>query len=179
MKLEPIGACPFWAGLFLCRQKLQKPLSRWRFLHFFGTKNRAGHKDHTTSPYAATSFVSPPFDRSQIFRPALQPRCSPDAAASTAFHPASVTIAIRPLWWGRIRRVLEVIWGCWKRKYFCKWDSTQVSTNRPTGKSLDASERLSRVPDAVQRPSRCSVEPGPTRGDTELYNGPRINSAPP
>jgi len=139
----------------------------------------SGRQDHTTSPYAATSFVSPPFDRSQIFRPALQPRCSPDAAASTAFHPASVTIAIRPLWWGRIRRVLEVIWGCWKRKYFCKWDSTQVSTNRPTGKSLDASERLSRVPDAVQRPSRCSVEPGPTRGDTELYNGPRINSAPP
>src|SRR6266849_2572446 len=57
----------------------------------------SGRQDHTTSPYAATSFVSSPFDRSQAFRqPALQPRCAPDAAASTAPHPAPVTIAIRP-----------------------------------------------------------------------------------
>src|SRR6267143_2363989 len=57
----------------------------------------SGRQDHTTSPYAATSFVSSPFDRSQAFRqPALQPRCAPDAAASTASLPAPVTIAIRP-----------------------------------------------------------------------------------
>src|SRR6266849_10785413 len=57
----------------------------------------SGRQDHTTSPYAATSFVSSPFDRSRAFRqPALQPRCAPDAAASTAPLPASVTIAIRP-----------------------------------------------------------------------------------
>src|SRR5712664_200661 len=57
----------------------------------------SGRQDHTTSPYAATSFVSSPFDRSRAFRqPALQPRCAPDAAASTASLPASVTIAIRP-----------------------------------------------------------------------------------
>ncbi len=54
-------------------------------------------QDHTTSPYAATSFVSSPFDRSRAFRqPALQPRCAPNAAASTASHPASLTIRIRP-----------------------------------------------------------------------------------
>jgi hypothetical protein len=54
-------------------------------------------QDHTTSPYATTSFVSSPFDRSRAFRqPALPSRCAPDAAASTAPHPASVTIAIRP-----------------------------------------------------------------------------------
>src|SRR6266566_6778129 len=59
----------------------------------------SGRQDHTTSPYAATSLVSSPFDRSQAFRqPALQPRCAPDAAASTASHPASLTIRIRPLW---------------------------------------------------------------------------------
>ena len=47
-------------------------------------------QDHTTSPYATTSFVSSPFDRSRVFRqPALQPRCAPNAAASTAFHPRS------------------------------------------------------------------------------------------
>src|SRR5882757_7095566 len=57
----------------------------------------SGCQDHTTSPYAATSFVSSPFDRSRAFRqPALPSRCAPNAAASTASHPASVTIAIRP-----------------------------------------------------------------------------------
>src|SRR5216684_6571074 len=57
----------------------------------------SGRQDHTTSPYAATSLVRTPFDRSQAFRqPALQPRCAPNAAASTASLPASVTIAIRP-----------------------------------------------------------------------------------
>ena len=57
----------------------------------------SGRQDHTTSPYAATSFVSSPFDRSQaLVGPALPSRCAPNAAASTASHPASVTIAIRP-----------------------------------------------------------------------------------
>jgi hypothetical protein len=31
----------------------------------------SGRQDHTTSPSAATSFVSSPFDRSPVFRPAL------------------------------------------------------------------------------------------------------------
>src|SRR5450631_2118557 len=31
----------------------------------------SGRRGHTTSPSAATSFVSSPFDRSQVFRPAL------------------------------------------------------------------------------------------------------------
>jgi hypothetical protein len=55
-------------------------------------------QDHTTSPSAATSFVSPPCDRSQahLHGPALRSRHTPNAAASTASHPASVTIAIRP-----------------------------------------------------------------------------------
>src|SRR3979490_437210 len=57
----------------------------------------SGRQDHTTSPYAATSLVRSPFDRSQAFRqPALQPRCAQNAAASTAPLPASVTIMIRP-----------------------------------------------------------------------------------
>src|SRR5882672_9814066 len=57
----------------------------------------SGRQDHTTSPYAATSFVSSPFDRSRAFRqPALPSRCAPNAAASTASHPASLTIRIRP-----------------------------------------------------------------------------------
>jgi hypothetical protein len=42
-----------------------------------------------------------------------------------------------PLLWDGIRKVLEVIWGVWEPKYFCKRDSTPLSTNRPTGKSLE------------------------------------------
>jgi hypothetical protein len=32
-------------------------------------------------------------------------------------------------------KVLEVIWGVRKQKYFCKWGWTPLPTNRPTGKS--------------------------------------------
>src|ERR1700730_9261496 len=58
-----------------------------------------GCRNHTTSPYASAPFVCAPFDRSRVWlnpKPALQFTCSPDAAASTASNPASVTIAIRP-----------------------------------------------------------------------------------
>jgi hypothetical protein len=70
-------------------------------LHQLDTSN--GCQDHTALPSASASFVSTPFDRSRIFRPALRSPRAPDAAASTASHPASVTIAIRPLCGGRRR----------------------------------------------------------------------------
>src|SRR5450631_295686 len=57
----------------------------------------SGRQDHTTSPYAATSLVRALGDRSRAFRqPALRSPRAQNAAASTASHPASVTIAIRP-----------------------------------------------------------------------------------
>jgi hypothetical protein len=37
-------------------------------------------------------------------------------------------------------KVLDLIWGEWEQKYFSenqKKDSTRLSTNRPTGKSLE------------------------------------------
>src|SRR5712671_195398 len=75
---------------------LSKP--GWADLNSANLTPASGRQDHTTSPSATTSFVSSPFDRSQAFRqPALQPRCAPNAAASTASRPAFVTIAIRPL----------------------------------------------------------------------------------
>src|SRR5712672_3084438 len=74
---------------------LSKP--GWADLNSANFTPASGRQDHTTSPYAATSFVSSPFDRSRAFRqPALPSRCAPDTAASTASLPASVTIAIRP-----------------------------------------------------------------------------------
>src|SRR6202022_2288813 len=58
-----------------------------------------GCQNHTPSPYASAPFVSTPFDRSRVWlnpKPALQFTCAPDAAASTASRPASLTIRIRP-----------------------------------------------------------------------------------
>src|SRR6266436_8387539 len=58
-------------------------------------------------------------DRSQAFRqPALQPRCAPDAAASTASAPRVRDDRDTPLQWGGMRKVLDLIWGEWEQKYF-------------------------------------------------------------
>jgi hypothetical protein len=119
-----LTACPHPVGPTCLRQ--------------FSTSN--GCQDHTVLPSAtrlfanrlrrawypsaealakteATPFVCVPLDRSQS--PALRSRFTPDAAASTASHPASVTIAIRPSEGGTAEDV-KVIWVRPKGKYFCK-----------------------------------------------------------
>ncbi len=79
-------------------------------------------------------------DRSQISRSALRSHRAPNAAASTAFHPAFLTIMIRPSCGVGRREFVEMICPTGEVKYFCKRDSTPLSTSRPTGKSLDCSE---------------------------------------
>ena len=67
-----------------------------------------GCRNHTTSPYASAPFVCTPFDRSRVWlnpKPALQFTCAPDAAASTASRPASMTMANAPLWGGTARYI--------------------------------------------------------------------------
>src|SRR6476620_4750522 len=56
----------------------------------------SGRQNDTTWPYAAASFVRLAF-------------AGPDAAASTASHPALMTLANAPLW-DRTMRDIEVIW---------------------------------------------------------------------
>src|SRR6266853_5027688 len=56
----------------------------------------SGRKDHTTSPYAATSLVRVLLTAHGFKEPALRSRRMQNAAASTASRPAFVTIAIRP-----------------------------------------------------------------------------------
>jgi hypothetical protein len=57
-------------------------------------------------------------------KPALPSRHTPNAATSTASHPAFVTIAIRPsVGWDD--EGYEVIWVGRKTKYFCKWGWTE------------------------------------------------------
>ena len=56
----------------------------------------SGRQDHTTSPYAAAPFVSPPVDRSQIFRPALHHLARLTLLRPPHPSPTFVTIAKRP-----------------------------------------------------------------------------------
>ena len=66
-------------------------------LRRLGTSN--GCQNHTPSPYAATSFVCVPLIAHGFWlnaKPALPSRVTPNAAASTASRPASLTIRIRP-----------------------------------------------------------------------------------
>src|SRR5882672_6302258 len=114
-------------GLFCHRRSADMFLSKpgWADLNSANLTPASGRQDHTTSPYAATSFVSSPFDRSQAFRqPALQPRCAPNAAASTASLPASVTIMIRPSGGVGWREFVEMICPTGEAEYFCKGDWT-------------------------------------------------------
>src|SRR5882757_3260554 len=81
-----------------------------------------GCQDHTALPYASAPFVSTPFDRSRVWlnpKPALPFTCAPNAAASTASRPASLTIRIRPSV-GRDGEGYRFDLGQAKRKYFCK-----------------------------------------------------------
>src|SRR5712675_293941 len=56
----------------------------------------SGRQDHTILPSAATSLVRPLSDRSRIQRTRPATFRAQNAAASTASHPASLTIMIRP-----------------------------------------------------------------------------------
>src|SRR5216684_652 len=56
--------------------------------------------------------------------PALRSPRAQNAAASTASRPYVRDDGQRPSVWDGIRKVLEVIWGVRKQKYFCKQDWT-------------------------------------------------------
>src|SRR5260370_18992545 len=56
----------------------------------------SGRQDHMTSAYAATSLVRVLLTAHGFKEPALRSHRAQNAAASTASHPASVTIMIRP-----------------------------------------------------------------------------------
>jgi hypothetical protein len=65
---------------------LSKP--GWADLNSANLTPASGCQDHTTSPYATSSLVRVLLIAHKSHRPALQPRRTQDAAASTATHPA-------------------------------------------------------------------------------------------
>src|SRR5450755_2586355 len=111
----------------------------------------SGRQDHTIVPYAAIVSGQHAGDRSQVFRPALRSHRAQNAAASTATHPASVTIMIRPSGGVGWREFVEMICPTGEAKYFCKEDSTQKC---PTGKSLHGSESTTGTGKAEPKPRR-------------------------
>ena len=81
-----------------------------------------GCQNHTASPYAATSFVCAlliAHGSGSIQNPPCNSTCAPDAAASTASRPASMTMANAPLG-DRTARLIDLIWAKRELKYFCK-----------------------------------------------------------
>src|SRR6266478_9845731 len=97
----------------------------------------SGRQDNTILPSATASLVSVLLIAHRIIRtrPAI-----PSRAKRCRVHripPRVRDDRDTPLFWGGTRKVLDVIWGVRKQKYFCKGDSTRLSTNRPTGKSLE------------------------------------------
>ncbi len=100
----------------------------------------SGRQDHTILPSAAIVSRQRAGNRSQIqrIRPAI-----PSRAKRCRVH--RIPPRVRddhdtPLLWGGMAKVLDVIWGVRKQKYFCKQGWTPLSTNRPTGKSPHGSE---------------------------------------
>src|SRR6267378_842841 len=114
----------------------------------------SGRQDHATSPYATTSFVSSPFDRSQVFQLALPSRCAPNAAASTASHPASLTIRIRPSV-GRDARSSRSDLGCVGTEISFGKTEIRLDTKVPDGQITAHAQvviaRLDRAPSIPER----------------------------
>jgi hypothetical protein len=124
----------------------------------------SGRQDHTTSPYAGNISRPRAVDSSQAHHPPCNPVARNTLPRPPHPHPASVTIAIRPLCGVGWREFVEMICPTGEAKYFCKGGSTAPSTKRPTGKSPDGVEsKFSRVR------TRCSV----------LHAAPRRATAPP
>jgi hypothetical protein len=110
-------------GLFCHRRPRTNVLSKpgWADSTSANLTPASGRQDHTTSPYAAASLVRSLDDRSQAFRqPALQSRRAQNAAASTASAPRVRDDRDTPLWWGGMRKVLDVIWGNGNQNIFRK-----------------------------------------------------------
>ena len=118
----------------------------------------SGRQDHTTSPYAATSLVRVPLIAHKSRRPALQPRRTQDAAASTAFHPAFVTIMIRPSCGMGWRKLVEMICPTGEAKYFCEQDWTAQIKLKNHNKSPCMRDRHERRHAGELIPSRRPCE---------------------
>src|SRR6195256_5268357 len=106
-------------GLFCHRRSADMFLSKpgWADLNSANLTPASGRQDHTTSPYAATSLVRT-LCKSLTGR---SPPCHPSRAKRCRVHRTPPRVRDdhdTPLWWGGMRKVLDLIWGAWEQKYF-------------------------------------------------------------
>jgi hypothetical protein len=128
-------------------------------------------QDHTTSPYAATSFVSmPPI----AHRPFADLPCHHVSRLTLPRPPHStprfVTIMIRPSCGVGWRESVEMICPTGKAKYFCKGDLPDGQISGPRREHI-----------ALVSRTRCSaLRAAPQSRDPYRHQrrGPRISSAP-
>jgi len=122
----------------------------------------SGRQDHTILPSAATFLVSVLFDRSRIQEPALRSHRAQNAAASTASRPYVHDDRETPLCVGRDAKGSRCDLGGTKTEIFLQRGLDTPVNKPPDGQITTRLRRAisSRVPDAEQRPSRCSAEPG-------------------
>ena len=116
---------------------LSKP--GWADLNSANLTPASGRQDHTTSPYAATSLVRSLGDRSRASSTRPATHRAQNAAASTASHPNVRDDRDTPLC-GTGCQSSRFDLVRWQQIFFGKSeikDSTALSTNRPTGKSLE------------------------------------------
>src|SRR6266851_7317179 len=106
-----------------------------RNLRQFNTSN--GCQDHTALPYASKHLSSARPSSAHEVHLALRFPHVPDAAASTASRPASVTMANAPLWGGTASDI-DLIWVGREREYFFKEDWTTQITLIPKENFLRA-----------------------------------------
>jgi len=101
----------------------------------------SGRQDHTTSPSAAIVSRQRAVDRSQ----AHHPPCDP-VARKTLPRPSHPVPYVRddrdtPLLWDGMAESINLFLPNGEAEYFCKGGWTPLSTNCPTGKSLDCAVR--------------------------------------
>ena len=125
----------------------------------------SGRQDHTILPSAATSLVSVLLIAHRFLRthpaiPSRAKRCRVHRIPSRVRDDRDT-----PLWWGGMRKILDVIWGEWEQKYFRK---IRNKTRQPCQQNARRANHLSqscrplsvfaRVPDG--NPSvipRCAI----------------------
>ena len=139
----------------------------------------SGRQDHTILPSATTSLVRVLVIAHRPVGPALPSRRTQNAAASTASHPASVTIAIRPSV-GRDARSSRSDLGCLKTEIFLQ---RGLDTKLPDGQiTTRPREPLSCPGRGAACSRRCAASSGYAAPQSrDLYRrqrgGPRISSA--
>src|SRR5712664_3362703 len=126
-------------GLFCHRHQRIKVLSApgWADKTSANLTSASGRQDHTTSPSAAIVSRQRAVDRSRIqrTRPAI-----PSRAKRYRVH--RIPPRVRddhdtPLLWDGMAESINLFLPNGEAEYFCKGGWTPLSTNCPTGKSLD------------------------------------------